>query len=465
VNGLQVTARTSSFAFKGKHEDVRQIAGRLGVEMVLEGSVRKAGDRVRITAQLIDASTGYHLFSETYDRRLADIFELQDEISRAIVGTVQDRLFPERSAAWHWNARLDRLDAFLSTRGPTPETHSYYLHALHEYNKWTPEAMRRGIELLEQCLATDPDYAPAHAALSRAYSYRASMGQTDIESGWRAAEEAARRAVELDPQLGDAHLALGMAQLFYHWDVDASYAEIQKALGLNPGSALARHAFGIHLVVIGEAERAIEEMEVAARLDPLSMLILYSLAWAHLEAEHYQDALELCDRILATDPMFRAAHEGKGLTLMRLGRTEEAARAFQRIVEITGDPFQGLAKRGYNFALMGRTDEAHDVLDLLHQRERTHPEQSLHFDFAIVHAGLGELDEAFRYLEAAATKRLADVLFSVNSPTWRELRQHTRYWDVIERCGLTRIAREKPPGQELPDPSAALQPPARRPSS
>jgi adenylate cyclase len=443
VNGLQVTARTSSFAFKGRQQDVRQIATLLSAELVLEGSVRRAGDRVRITAQLIDASNGYHLFSENYDRRLVDIFELQDEIASAIVETVQDRLLPERSLRAHWEARLDRLGAYLATRRTSTEAHAYYLHGLHEYNKWTPEALRRGIQLLEQCLSVDPSYAPAHAALSRAHGYMASSGQAEVEAGWRAAEVAARRAVELDPNLGDGHIALGVGELFYHWDVDTAYQHIQKGLGLNPGSALARQAFGMHLIVIGEAERAIEEMDMAARMDPLSMLMLYSLAWAQLEAERYPEALELCDRILATDPMFRAAHEGKGMVLLRLGRNQEATRHFERVVEITGDPYKGLAMRGYNFALMGRTDDARHALEMLRERAQRHPEQSLEVDFAVVHAGLGELDDAFRYFEAAAHKRLAEVLFSVNGVMWSELRKDPRYWELIERYGLTRIARKE----------------------
>ncbi|MGH7501780.1 MAG: adenylate/guanylate cyclase domain-containing protein [Longimicrobiales bacterium] len=444
VKGLQVTARTSSFAFKGQRQDVRQIATTLGVETVVEGSVRKAGDRVRITAQLIDAASGYHLFSETYDRELTDIFALQDEIANAIVQTVHSRLVPEQFMSTLWEQRLDRLEAYLETTRTSTQAHGYYLQALHEYNKWTPEGLRRGVELLERCIAADPEYAPAHAALARACGYMASTGQMDVEAGRRTADVAARRAVELDPQLGDGHVALGMGSLFYHWDADAAYQQIQKGLGLSPGSALARQACGIHLIVIGEAERAIEEMEIAARLDPLSMLMLYSLAWAQLEAGHYGEAIDACDRILTTDPMFRAAHDGKGFALMRLGRFEEAARSFDRVVEITGDPFKGLAPRGYNFAVMGRTAEARRTLEMLHERAEEHPEQSLEFDFLTVHFGLGELDRVFPYLEAAARKRLAEVLFSVNGQFWSELRRDARYWEVIGRHGLIAIARDRP---------------------
>jgi TolB-like protein/class 3 adenylate cyclase/Flp pilus assembly protein TadD len=441
VNGLQVTARTSSFAFKGRHQDVRQIAAQLDVDMVLEGSVRKAGDRVRITAQLINAVNGYHIFSQNYDRRLVDIFELQDEIAGAIVAAVQDRLMPERAARAQWEARMDRLEAFLATKRTSPEAHAAHLHGLYEYNKWTPEGLRRSIKLFEQCLVDDPDYAPAHAVLSRAYGYMASSGQMDMEVGRRAAESAAERAVELDPQLGEAHVALGIGRLFYHWDVDAAYEHIQKGLGLNPSSAIARQAFGIYLIVMGDAERAIEEMEMAANLDPLSMLMRYSYAWALLESERYDDTIAVCDEILAVDPMFRSAYEGKGIALACKGRLQEAQRLFERVAEITGDPYEALAQRGRNAARLGRSDDTRRALVMLHERAQRHPEQSLEVEFVMLHAALGEFDAAFGYLERAADKRLAEVLYSVNSPLWRELREHACYWDVISSHGLSGIVR------------------------
>jgi tetratricopeptide (TPR) repeat protein len=272
----------------------------------------------------------------------------------------------------------------------------------------------------------------------------ASSGRADGAASWTAAEAAARRALELDPRLGDAHTSLAMAELFHNWDADAAYAEIQKGIGLNPGSAVARHAFGIYLIVIGEAERAIEEMELAARLDPLSMLMLGSLAWAQLEAGRYADVLQLSDRILSMDPMFRTAHESKGTALQQLGRFDEAAVQFQRVVDITGDRFKGLAQRGHNFALMGRTADARQALEMLHERARDHPEQSLEIDFAMVHAALGELDDALRYLDAAARKRLGGVLFSVNGASWKGVRQDPRYRALIGHYGLMRISRDTP---------------------
>jgi adenylate cyclase len=433
VNGLQVTARTSSFAFKGKHVDIRQIAKRLSVDTVLEGSVRKFGDRLRITAQLIDAATGYHLFSHTYDRTLADIFELQDEIARAIVDAVQAQLVSEQSAAP------------LATTRTSFEAHALYLHGLHEFNRWTPESKRRAVELLERCIETDPRYAPAYATLATVHGVMATMGQSDPGASWKAAETAALRGTELDPTLGDAHIALGLVNLFFRWDVDTAYQHIQKGIGLSPSSASARSYFGIYLIAIGEAERAVEEIELALRLDPLSLHAMHSLIWAYQNAERYEEALALADRILEIDPGFRAAYDAKGRVYVLTGRFEEAARMFERVVEITGDVYKGLGNRGHVYALLGRTEEARRALEMLKERERRHPEQSLQFDFAMIHEALGERDQALQYFEAAGERRLGGILLSVNDPGLKELHADPRYWELIDRYGLTRVARDRPP--------------------
>jgi adenylate cyclase len=433
VNGLQVTARTSSFAFKGKPVDIREIAKQLGVQTVLEGSVRKFGDRIRVTAQLIDAASGYHLFSQTYDRKLADIFALQDEIAHAIVDAVQDRLVPAPTTSP------------LTTSRTSFDAHALYLRGLHEFNRWTPESGRRAIMFLQRCLERDPAYAPAHATLAMVNGVLATMGQAEPQSSWQAAESAALRAIELDPLLGDAHVALGMVNLFFRWDFDAAYQHIQKGIGLSPGSASARNYFGVYLIAVGEAERAVEEMELAVQLDPLSLIAMHSLVWAYQQAGRYDDALALTDRILETDPGFRAAYDAKGYVFMLMGRLEEAARLFERVVEITGDPYKGLAHRGYVAALLGRTEEARRAIEMLKERERRHPEQSLQLDFATVYHGLGDTDQVLHYLEAAAERRLGAFVFSVNDAHFKDVRADPRFWQLIERYGLTRIAREKPP--------------------
>ena len=441
VDGLQVTARTSSFAFKGRQEDIRKIANELGVRMVLEGSVRRAASRVRVTAQLIDAASGYHLFSETYDRLLSDVFDLQDEIARKIVGAVEARLDPLRPYAAGWETAFGRLDTVLASRRTSTEAHEHYLRGLHEHNKWTPEAMGRCIEELDQCVALDPDYAPAHAALAWTHGYLASTGQAEAATAWRRSDEAARRAVELDPSLGEGHVAVAMGDLFYRWDVDGAYRHVQKALSLSPGSAIARQSFGIHLIVIGEAERAVEQMELATRFDPLSNRMLYSLAWALLEAERHEEVLDVCDRILASDPLFRAAHEGRGMALAGLGRLNEAAEELERVVTMTGDTHRWLGPRGYVAGISGRPEDARRFLRMIDERAARHPGRAVALERALVHLGTGDLDRALSDMEAAAHERLAGVLFSVNGVQWRALRADPRYWRLAERHGLGKLAR------------------------
>jgi len=431
VNGLQVTARTSTFAFKNRQDDVRQIARQLGVQTVLEGSVRKYGQRIRVTAQLIDASNGYHLFSQTYDRRLADMFELQDEIAGAIMAAVQDRLGAEPAAS-------------LATQRSDTRAHALYLRGIHEFHRWTPESARSAIGIFEQATAIDPAYARAWAALAEAHAYLAYMGQADYAPAWRAAEQAALRALELDPLLGEAHLSLGLIKLFYYWDFDDAYNRVQKALSRNPGLAAAHHAFGVYLSIIGEPERALEELEAASRLDPLSLPHMMSLCWAFLDANRAQDALGAANRMLAQDPMFRAAYEGKGIALFALGRSEEALAVLHRVVDITGDAYKGLSPRGYILARTGRTDEARRILQMIQERERRHPELSLQIDYAILYGALGEVDRALEFLEEAARRRLGDVLFLVNSRIWLDLQHEPAFWTFLDRHGLSRIARARP---------------------
>ena len=444
IDQMQVTARTSSFAFKGGTEDVRSIAAKLGVQLVLEGSVRRSGNRVRVTAQLVDAASGYHLFSETYDRLLADVFDLQDEMAGRIVEAVQIRLDPVRPMAARWEESFGRLDTLLASRRTSAEAHAHYLQGLHEHNKWTPEGMRLCIQQLEQCLALDPDYAPAHAALAWTHGYLASTGQAEAAASWRRSDASARRAVELDPTLGEGHVAVAMGDLFYRWDVDAAYHHLQKALSLSPGSASARQSFGIHLIVIGEAERAVEQMELAARLDPLSKPILHARAWALLESARFEDAIEACDAVLAADPLFRASHEGRGMALAALGRLDEAAGELERVVTMTGDANRWLGPRGYVAGRAGRHDDARRFLRMLDERAARHPERSVEVERALVYLGLGDVDSALAEMDAAAHKREAGVLFSVNGVQWRALRADPRFRELAERHGLAKLARGRP---------------------
>ena len=264
VHGLQVTARTSTFAYKNRSDDIRKIGAELGVATVVEGSVRRAGNRVRVAAQLIDTRDGYHIFSDIYDRSLDDIFEIQDEIARTIVRQLETRLMGRRDAPDD-DARL--------VKGHTHDTAAYaeYLKGLSHWRRWSPEAARTAIQHFRQSLRMDEECALPHAGLAAAYTFLGALGQMSPDEAFPRARAAAERARELEPDAGESHLALGTVQMFYEWDFDAAYRSFQKALSLQPGSAAVHDRYSMYLKAVLEHDDAVAEAETAVTLDPLSL--------------------------------------------------------------------------------------------------------------------------------------------------------------------------------------------------
>ena len=302
---LKVTARTSSFVFKGRHEDVREIGRALNVGAVLEGSVRKAGNRVRITAQLVDTADGYHLFSNSYDRVLEDIFAVQDEIAHTIARELRV-LFPVAEA-----------QTPTTVRKPTEssEAYSLYLRGLHCWNQWTPNTTQEALHHFRDALELDPDFTLAHTGVARCYAHLGASGRLSSEKAYPAAQEAAKRAIELNPEIAESHVSLGLVRLFYDWDLAAAQElPVERAIELNPGSAEARHWAGTCYMASGHFDELLETAEVAASLDPLSLLALDALASANLTAGRPREGLIHYDRALEIEPTFRTAIEGRALS-------------------------------------------------------------------------------------------------------------------------------------------------------
>ena len=294
---LKVTARTSSFVFKGKHEDVREIGRTLDVGAVLEGSVRKAGNRVRITAQLVDTADGYHLFSNSYDRVLEDIFAVQDEIARTIARELRV-LFPVVGA---------RTPTTVRKPTESSEAYSLYLRGLHYWNQWTPNTTQEALGHFRDALTLDPDFALAYTGVARCYTHLGTSGRLPGEEAYPAAQEAAQRAIELNPEIAESHISLGLVRLFYDWDLAAARSFLERAIELNPGSAEARHWAGTCYTASGHFDELLETAEVAASLDPLSLLALDALGSAHLVAGRPREGLIHYDRALEID-----VHGSKG---------------------------------------------------------------------------------------------------------------------------------------------------------
>jgi TolB-like protein/Flp pilus assembly protein TadD len=422
VEGLKVTARTSSFAFKGHHQDVRDIGQRLQVDTVLEGSVRKAGSHVRVTAQLIDTTDGYHLFSESYDRDLEDIFATQDEIASAIVRQLQANIdsAPELPAGLVLNETRNGA-AYLE-----------YLKGLHHWNRRTLEDQRKAVAYFQEATRLEPDWAPPHALLAGCHVVRAKTGVLPQQEEYRAAEASARSAVRVGRGVALAHVAQGMVHLHYHWDFESAQESFRTALALSPGLSEARRTYGTALIMRGDFEGGIRELEAAVELDPLSPLNLAHLARAHSLAHRFDDALAEVDRALALDPSFRPAIEISGQVRTRMGRLQEAIAAFESLPSLAHDHFEGAGGRGHVYALAGRTEDASAMLGLLAERELQTPGVVPHYELALIHAGLRNDDIAVACLQRAVEERMSSALWIPVSPEWFPLRTHPEFQELLE---------------------------------
>jgi TolB-like protein/Tfp pilus assembly protein PilF len=439
VEGLQVTARTSSFAFKGTNRDVRGIADQLGVNTVLEGSVRRAGNRVRITAQLIDARDGYHLFSEVYDRSLEDIFATQDEISTKISLQLRRHLSPDSSGTHAGSvpavpvAEHGRL---VPSHTHDPEAYTEYLKGRFYWNRWTPADAHLAISHFERSAEMDPTCALAFSGLANVYTLMATIGQMPADDAFPRAAAFARHALELEPEAGEGYLALGGVQLFYDWDFAGAAENLEEAVRRIPGSADARHLYSLYLKAVGRFEESVEQMRLAVRLDPLSLPMNYALAVACLSAGDLEASDTQVRRALELDPEFRAAIELRGFLHIHRGDPEGALATWRRLPELAEDRFAGAALIGFALGRLGRRDEAMGMLQLLDERARTHPQLNLRMDYAVLHWGLDNLEETFRHLEAAVEERMGVVVFLATSPNWAPLRGDPRFQALVDRVGI-----------------------------
>ena len=426
VEGLHVTARTSSFAFKGKNKDVREIGRKLGVSAVLEGSVRKAGDRVRITAQLIDTHDGYHIFSRVYDRVLEDIFETQDEISREIVDELRATL-PE-------NGEKPPL-----VRQATEHSEAYdsYLKGMYFWNQWTPASALKSVDHFQRAVELDPEFARAWGGMARSHTFLAAVGRSaQCGEAYGCASAAAERAIELDPEIEDSHVALALVRLFKDWDRPAAEASFLRAMAINPDSVDVLHGYSLYLQADERPDEAIAVLERAAELDPLNLPVRDYLGKTHLTCGHHDEALAQFDRVLELDPKFRSALEGKGWTYLDMGRLDDAIDTFERVRDLTPHPKGGITPLAYALGVAGRKAEAEELVAIIEEREQEEPDVALDLDLAAIFSAMGREEEALERLRRAADKRIGSLVFLRSWPSWKRLREMSGFEEFMEEHGL-----------------------------
>ena len=425
VDGLQVTSRTSSFAFKGKHEDIREIAIQLNVDKVLEGSVRKAGNRVRITAQLINAADGYHIWSENYDRDLNDIFEVQDEISSIIANKLRQNLSSKQ---------LDESLTKSHVRNITAYT--LYLKGLHFWNKQTPAESRRAIQYFEQSIEMEPSYAQAYAMAAAAYSWLGAMGQVLPHKAFAIVHHYADQALKLDDSVAEGHAAKASAYLFYDWKWEAAYQELQQAIQLNPAAIETYELLSFYYIIMGKIQEAVATMEKAEELDPLSPIVSQGLGNVYVFAERFDDGIRQAEKILEIDPQRRSAIELKAWATGMSGDWNAALPYFEEVHRLTNHPLKGLMGLGFAYAQLGRKEEALEVIRKMELRQEQDPESVLDGDIAAIWWGLGDVDKAFYYLNQCVDKKMGPPSYFLEYPAYREIKKDPRYEELKKRMGM-----------------------------
>src|SRR5580700_6061081 len=419
---LRVVARTSAFAFRGKDQDIRGIGETLGATHVLEGSVRKAGSRLRITAQLISIADGCHVWSERYDREMTDIFAIQDEISQAIVTVLKLKLARPGSRA------IARLPV-------EPEAYESYLKGRFFWNKRTEADLDRSIDYFLRAIELDPAYALAYAGLSDAYVLLGIFGVRPPNDVYPKARAAAEKALEIDGTLAEPHAALGHVLTAYDWDFQRAEEEYSKALDLNSSYPTAHQWYGHLLAVMGRYAEGVAEVTRARDLDPLSVPINAFVGLIYMKARQNREAVEAARKGVDLDPNNPFAHWMLARTLDAHNELPESVAESEKAARLSGGSHASTAQLGCAYARIGDTAKAHKIIDQLVELSRT--EYVSPYDIAIIYTGLGEKDLALVWLEKAYEERAVRLL-ELPDPAFDDLRFDPRFQDLVQRIGLPR---------------------------
>jgi serine/threonine-protein kinase len=422
--GLRVIAQTSSFAFKGQNVDVRDVGRRLGVGMVLEGSVRKAGNRLRITVQLVDASQGHQLWSERYDREMQDVFEVQDEITAAIRDALSEKLLGIGIVRPQAKPAID------------PETYELFLRGRFFVAK-RAEGMQKGMELLGQVVARAPTYAPAYAELATAYSILTMYCAVPPRMGWVKARELAQAALQLDPTLARAHAELGNVSFWFDWDWKAARKSFEKAVALDPNDSWVNVLLGHYLSSLGQHDEAVARCNQAKALDPLNPSVSTSLALCQFVARRHATAVAVCDDVTSLDPTYSEAHRIKGQALRELKQFDAARVATNAAVARSGSHPWAIGNVGMLDAAIGRTAEARAVAaGMIARHAKSVPPLVPPLAIALVYAQLHDADGYFEWMEKSLEARDGWLTMLRAEACYDPFRGDPRQDALIARVGI-----------------------------
>ncbi len=418
---LGVIARTSSMRYKGAEKPLDEIGRELGVSYLIEGSVRRAGGQVRITAQLIQVSDQTHLWAENYERPVSDVFAVQTEVADKVAASLAVKLLAGRQRALARPATTD------------PEAHEAYLRGRFHWEKRTKEGLEKAVEYFKQAIALDPGYALAHAGLADSYAVMPWFAYVQPREAYPLARAAALKALELDDTLAEAHASLGYIQ-HQDWNWAEAAREYQRALDLKPGYAVAHYWYGGYLMDIGRFDEAIAECLRAQELDPFSLIINRGLGSAFYFARKYEEAVKQLQKGLDLDPGFAPARAQLGLTYTLLGDHQRAIAEGLAAARLSGNDPGRLAALGRIYAAAGRRKEAESVLDELDRLSKTAYVSD--FNVAIVYVVLGNKERALGLLETAFEARDPEMVRLRRDPFLDTLREERRFQDLMRRMNF-----------------------------
>ena len=422
IDGLQLTCRTSSFSFKGKNQDVREIGKALNVSKVLAGSVRKSGTRVRINAELVNTADGYQLWSETFNRDLNDIFELQDEIAGIIANRMREQLVSKTTE--------------VSDVSHNVEAYEFYLKGLFFFNKGTPSDYHKAIQFFEKALVLDTYCANAHAMLASAYAALAATGNVNSASVIEKVRTVSQNAIRLNSQLPQSYLSMAMMQLYFEFKFDDAFKNINKALTIAPNFSETHFVASHYYSIINDKKRMVAEAELALRSDPLSLMKNKQLGEALLYAQRLDEAEKQLLKTVEMDPGWRTPLEKLAFVYQAKGDLQRSLEYWDNIRKAVNQPGKGISGYLIALGLLGRREEACHYIGQLHKRASEDASIDLDSELSNGYAASGDMDKAFYYLNSCYEKRAGSIMFCLRYPLNILFAKDPRYWQLLEKMNL-----------------------------
>jgi TolB-like protein/DNA-binding LytR/AlgR family response regulator len=422
VEGLDVIARSSAFTFKGQDIDLREIGIQLGVAYILEGSVRKAGNKVRVTAQLIKASDAFHVFSEVYDRELQDIFKVQDDISNKIVQKFTENIGTQKAKKKLVTSSTENIEAY-----------ELYLKGRFNLYKGSLEATKTAIQYFEAASIKDDKFVLPVAGLAACYTFLGGSGSMNVAQAFSKAKEYAQKTNSLDDTLAETHLALATSSFWCDWDFENCGNSIKKAIQHSPGTSSIHGFYSVFLMATGKLDEALIEAQLAVKLDPLSLKGKFQIGELYFRSERFIEAIEIFDDILSENSFFTQASIFKAWSHLFLGDLELAIKIFNHIPVTMDESITFYGGLAFAYYKQGRTDRVLECLQNLKSDITSEKIRWLNYHYTLIFRALDETEKMFEYLEKCLGEKNTPLIFINVDPVWNDFRDDPNFIELIEK--------------------------------